>query len=206
MSCTQFHGIKMFILRHAWLNLWDKHMTTGRINQVTEKSPESTNKLSHTADTHARASAHTGTRHTKPTRPSSLVCKPRFTHSWMEKRTKLRTLAAHPTPPNPFCKARVPDRQLVPWLLCSLPDCHLTQHTATHASAHSGVGKQQPQLQGMVHPAHACLRTHELVRTHGLCESVARSMFPLASTHTDTPPAVTSTVTGTLPSFERSTY
>ena len=25
----------MFILRHAWLNLWDKHMTTGRINQVT---------------------------------------------------------------------------------------------------------------------------------------------------------------------------
>ena len=26
---------KIFILRHAWLNLWDKHMTTGRINQVT---------------------------------------------------------------------------------------------------------------------------------------------------------------------------
>jgi hypothetical protein len=25
----------MFILGHAWLNLWDKHMTTGRINQVT---------------------------------------------------------------------------------------------------------------------------------------------------------------------------
>ena len=25
---------KLFILRHAWLNLWDKHMTTGRINQV----------------------------------------------------------------------------------------------------------------------------------------------------------------------------
>ena len=23
------------VLRHAWLNLWDKHMTTGRINQVT---------------------------------------------------------------------------------------------------------------------------------------------------------------------------
>ena len=35
MSCTQFHSIKLFILRHAWLNLWDKHMTTGRINQVT---------------------------------------------------------------------------------------------------------------------------------------------------------------------------
>ena len=34
MSHSQFHGI-LFILRHAWLNLWDKHMTTGRINQVT---------------------------------------------------------------------------------------------------------------------------------------------------------------------------
>ena len=35
MSHSQFHCIKSFILRHAWLNLWDKHMTTGRINQVT---------------------------------------------------------------------------------------------------------------------------------------------------------------------------
>ena len=26
---------KSLILRHAWLNLWDKHMTTGRINQIT---------------------------------------------------------------------------------------------------------------------------------------------------------------------------
>ena len=26
---------RLLILRHAWLNLWDKHMTTGRINQVT---------------------------------------------------------------------------------------------------------------------------------------------------------------------------
>ena len=34
MSHSQFHSIKEFILRHAWLNLWDKHMTTGRINQV----------------------------------------------------------------------------------------------------------------------------------------------------------------------------
>ena len=25
---------KVLILRHAWLNLWDKRMTTGRINQV----------------------------------------------------------------------------------------------------------------------------------------------------------------------------
>ena len=29
----------LFILRHAWLNLWDKHMTTGRINQVTVQRP-----------------------------------------------------------------------------------------------------------------------------------------------------------------------
>ena len=35
MSHSQFRSIKQFILRHAWLNLWDKHMTTGRINQVT---------------------------------------------------------------------------------------------------------------------------------------------------------------------------
>ena len=35
MSHSRFHSIKLFILRHAWLNLWDKHMTTGRINQVT---------------------------------------------------------------------------------------------------------------------------------------------------------------------------
>ncbi len=31
MSHSQFR----MILRHAWLSLWDKHMTTGRINQVT---------------------------------------------------------------------------------------------------------------------------------------------------------------------------
>lgn len=37
MSHSQFHSIKLFILRHAWLNLWDKHMTTGRINQVVER-------------------------------------------------------------------------------------------------------------------------------------------------------------------------
>ena len=35
MSHSQFHSTKLFILGHAWLNLWDKHMTTGRINQVT---------------------------------------------------------------------------------------------------------------------------------------------------------------------------
>ena len=35
MSHSQFHLYKQFILGHAWLNLLDKHMTTGRINQVT---------------------------------------------------------------------------------------------------------------------------------------------------------------------------
>ena len=40
MSHSQFHSTKLFILRHAWLNLWDKHMTTGRINQVTSLKKE----------------------------------------------------------------------------------------------------------------------------------------------------------------------
>jgi len=39
MSHSQFHSTNLFILRHAWLNLWDKHMTTGRINQVTTFRP-----------------------------------------------------------------------------------------------------------------------------------------------------------------------
>ena len=34
MSHSQFHSLNLFILTHAWLNLCDKHMTTGRINQV----------------------------------------------------------------------------------------------------------------------------------------------------------------------------
>ena len=34
MSRSQFQS-RIFILRHAWLNLWDERMTTGRINQVT---------------------------------------------------------------------------------------------------------------------------------------------------------------------------
>ena len=33
MSRSQFQS-RIFILRHAWLNLWDERMTTGRINQV----------------------------------------------------------------------------------------------------------------------------------------------------------------------------
>ncbi len=40
MSHLQSYCAYEFILRHAWLNLLDKHMTTGRINQVAF-SPES---------------------------------------------------------------------------------------------------------------------------------------------------------------------
>lgn len=38
MSLSQFHSTKVSVLRHAWLNLKDKHMTTGRINQVDKSS------------------------------------------------------------------------------------------------------------------------------------------------------------------------
>ena len=38
----------LFILTRAWLNLWDKHMTTGRINQVlsSNREREATHTLS----------------------------------------------------------------------------------------------------------------------------------------------------------------
>ncbi len=48
MSHLQFHSIKMFILRLAWLNLYSEHMTTGRINQVAKKSPYHTHTHIHT--------------------------------------------------------------------------------------------------------------------------------------------------------------
>ena len=41
MSRSQFQS-KRFILRHAWLNLWNERMTTGRINQVATFSPAAT--------------------------------------------------------------------------------------------------------------------------------------------------------------------
>ena len=53
MSHSQFHCIKLFILRHAWLNLWDKHMTTGRINQVTTERAKASIKTINTFSTHA---------------------------------------------------------------------------------------------------------------------------------------------------------
>ena len=39
MSRSQFHSKELFLLRHAWLNLLDERMTTGRINQVAIFSP-----------------------------------------------------------------------------------------------------------------------------------------------------------------------
>ena len=44
MSHSQFH-CKTLTLRHAWLSLWDKHMTTGRINQITYVSELSEESL-----------------------------------------------------------------------------------------------------------------------------------------------------------------
>ncbi len=38
MSPLQFHN-KIFIVKHAWHNLWEGHMTTGRINQVAFTNP-----------------------------------------------------------------------------------------------------------------------------------------------------------------------
>ena len=46
---------KLLILRHAWLNLWDKHMTTGRINQVTILRLRRPAKAKHCAEQHAEA-------------------------------------------------------------------------------------------------------------------------------------------------------
>ena len=45
MSHSQFRS-RILILRHAWLNLWDKHMTTGRINQVITKPTQPSNEES----------------------------------------------------------------------------------------------------------------------------------------------------------------
>ena len=56
MSHSQFHSINLFILRHAWLNLLDKHMTTGRINQVTILQRMSTALPAHCAEDFTRAS------------------------------------------------------------------------------------------------------------------------------------------------------
>lgn len=42
MSCLRFHFFEA-VLRHAWLNLWVKRMTTGRINQISIEIRPKTN-------------------------------------------------------------------------------------------------------------------------------------------------------------------
>ena len=54
MSRLQFR-CTILILRHAWLNLWDKHMTTGRINQVAaELYFDETERSANTGDSESR--------------------------------------------------------------------------------------------------------------------------------------------------------
>ena len=82
MSRTQFHSIDSFILRHAWLNLWDKRMTTGRINQIAIALRTSFDGFLKTTENHqkkALPSAQRGTTwvdedHRSSTRHHRLVC------------------------------------------------------------------------------------------------------------------------------------
>jgi hypothetical protein len=117
--------------------------------------------------------------------------------SWMKKRTKLRTLAAQPTPPNAFCKTRVPTKRLAPWLLCSLPTWRFTQRWShTHfLHACTVVGKPKPQLQGMVHPTTltpvhtggcADALTCESVDSPSICPLLCTKLFRLGTRRTST--------------------
>ena len=71
MSHPQFHCISSLILRHAWLNLWNKHITTGRINQITI-----VRSCSHCLrNSWHRAKVHRSKRHAAPreTRPPTTI-------------------------------------------------------------------------------------------------------------------------------------
>lgn len=142
--------------------------------------------------------------------------------SWMKKRTKLRTLAAQPTPPNAFCKTRVPTKRLAHQLLCSLPTwrAFYTQrftHIHSHMHARALVAPKS-QLQGMVHPTAldpartrtgSCTDalTCESVDRYGLTRFTVMSRFPKHSTQNSDkhvpaqtihpPPSTTSLVTKT---------
>ena len=69
MSHSQFHSTDLFILRHAWLNLWDKHMTTGRINQVSYRDCD---KLLHKSRTPTKVCVHLG--HSQSLAASCVYC------------------------------------------------------------------------------------------------------------------------------------
>jgi hypothetical protein len=62
MSHSQFHSTNLFILGHAWLNLWDKHMTTGRINQVTTFPESARYSVSQSQPFSGRSSSSDSTR------------------------------------------------------------------------------------------------------------------------------------------------
>jgi len=120
----------------------------------------------------ARACIHFGRRFLlRPSLPSDEEL---AAQSWMK-----------PTPPNAFCKTRVPTKRLAPWLLCSLPTWRFTQRWPhTHfLHACTVVGKPKSQLQGMVHPT-----TLTPAKTGGCadaltCESVdSPSICPLLCT------------------------
>ena len=74
MSHSQFHSTKLFILRHAWLNLLSEHITAGRINQVSDEnfgrehihppnSSQSKQKLFQYVQTHIPTRAEPTTQH-----------------------------------------------------------------------------------------------------------------------------------------------
>ena len=53
MSHSQFQS-RIFILRRAWLNLWDERMTTDRINQVASYFPTAQHALRRLHSKHAQ--------------------------------------------------------------------------------------------------------------------------------------------------------
>ena len=89
MSRSQFYSIKLFILRHAWLNLWDKHMTTGRINQVTLLSDlplRRTEPLRNAPD----CNTHSRKTHTRSKSTASCTPLPWREECWQNKKFKTR--------------------------------------------------------------------------------------------------------------------
>ena len=100
MSHSQFHSIEIFILRHAWLNLWDKHMTTGRINQVTPC-------------TGARLFCQQGDRHlAKPSRPFSTSVGTKMAQRKQTPEVGVRVAYREPTPTQGRIPIAFPSLQL----------------------------------------------------------------------------------------------
>ena len=66
LSPSQFHLLNRYELRHAWLNLWDEHMTTGRINQIVTES-----HCKHSFSKHYPNTARSFTSHSSPFRANT---------------------------------------------------------------------------------------------------------------------------------------